>query len=177
MYMNCDNKPKEQRYNITLEFKRSELLYDIESYAYVEGDVMPKDNTHQLHQVLDIAQGENDDLVSRTLNLAHRECVELLYPYTKKEPVDDTTLNDVLTTPNVYTIELSLPTEFSCTSLRLIKQLIHRYMVCKVLWEWMGIVKKESAEYWLAQMEDAKQRIQSSLMFRRGRLRKKQSPF
>lgn len=168
---------KEQRYNITLEFKRSELLYDIESYAYVEGDVMPKENTHQLHQVLDIAQGGNDDLVSRTLNLAHRECVELLYPYTKSEPVDGATLDDVLTTPNVYTIALSLPTEFSCTSLRLIKQLIHRYMVCKVLWEWMGIVKKDSAEYWLAQMEDAKQRIKSSLMFRRGRLRKKQSPF
>jgi hypothetical protein len=171
------NKPQDKRYNITFEFKRCELLYDIESLAYVEGEGLAKDNTSQARKVLDIAQGENENLVSRTLSLAHRECVEMLYPYTKSEVEYNAILNDVLTPLNTYTISLSLPAEFSSTSMQLIKELIHRYMVCKVLWEWMGIVKRDSAEYWLAQMEDAKQRIKSSLMYRRGRLRKKQSPF
>ena len=69
---------------VTLTFKRSALIYDIENYAFVEGDVMHSDNEHAKHQVFDIAQDGNVDRVTRMLNLAYSECVEIMYPYTKE---------------------------------------------------------------------------------------------
>lgn len=70
---------------VSLEFSRKALIYDISNCAYVEGDVMPADDEHSKHQVFDIAEDGNIDRVTRILDLAHAECVEMMYPYTKVE--------------------------------------------------------------------------------------------
>lgn len=69
----------ENRYNSTgltartktvkLLFKRSELLYDIKNYAYVEGDVMQVNTEHDRHQVQDIGETGNIDRVTKCLTL------------------------------------------------------------------------------------------------------------
>ena len=100
----------------TLTFKRKELIYDAENYSFVEGDIMKADDEHARHQVFDIAAEGNIDRVTRVLNLAHAECVEMLFPYTKSEiPDTQTALNDVLTAPEAYDIVLNLPMGFSMT--------------------------------------------------------------
>ncbi len=173
----CEHK-QEQAKPVTLLFKRAELLYDAENYSYVEGDIMKTDNEHARHQVFDIGQEGNIDRVTRVLNLAHSECVEMLYPYTKEDvPDEQEPLDDILIAPEEYVIELLLPDGFSITSVRLLEHLIHEYLVCRVLADWMSITNPGSQRNWEDKLANIKNRIQSTLMSRRGRLRRKLKPF
>ena len=161
----------------TLVFRREELLYDVESYSYVEGDVMKTDDDHARHQVFDVAQDGNENLVTRMLNLAHAECVEALYPFTKKECEDGTELDDGLVEHEEYAIELTLPPGFSHTTLLLLKELIHKYFVVRVLAEWMGITNPGSTANWQARLEETKEKMKNTLTWRTKRLRIRQHPF
>lgn len=82
---------------VKLLFKRSELLYDIKNYAYVEGDVMQVKTEHDRHQVQDIGETGNIDRVTKVLDLAHAESVEALFPYTKQEVEQETEMDDMPT--------------------------------------------------------------------------------
>ncbi len=173
----CEHK-QEQAKPVTLIFKRAELLYDAENYSYVEGDIMKTDNEHTRHQVFDIGQEGNIDRVTRVLNLAHSECVEMLYPYTKEDvPNEQEPLNDILIAPEQYVIELLLPDGFSITTVRLLEHLIHEYLVCRVLADWMSITNPGSQSNWEDKLANIKSRVQSALMSRRGRMRRKLKPF
>lgn len=161
-----------------LTFKRSELVYDAENYSFVEGDVMQADDDHARHQVFDIGQDGNIDRVTRILNLAHTECVEMLYPYTKTEiPDEQEALNDILTAPEEYTIELTLPEGFSLSTVKLLENLIHEYMVYRVLSDWMSITNPGSRANWENKLQDIKYKIQTCLMTRTSRMRRKLKPF
>ena len=132
----------------TLVFLREELLLDIENYTFVTGDIMPVEDEHLKHQVFDVAQDGNEDLATRVLNLAHSECVESLYPYTKTPCIQDEKLDDKLVVPEQYEIELALPKQFSRTTVLLLKELIHDYFVCRVLVEWLGITCPTAQPFW-----------------------------
>lgn len=163
---------------IMLSFKRKELLYDIENYSFVEGDIMKTDNEHAQHQVFDVGQEGNVDRVTRVLNLAHSECVEMLYPYTKEDILDGGgALDDTLKEPEVYDIILSLPNGFSMSTVRLLKDLIHEYLVCRAVADWMSITNPGSQENWEVKLESLKRKMQTSLMSRCGKIRRKLKPF
>lgn len=163
----------ENRYNSTgltartktvkLLFKRSELLYDIKNYAYVEGDVMQVNTEHDRHQVQDIGETGNIDRVTKVLDLAYAESVEALFPYTKQdveqvtemdnmptvvydeEPSDEggdevfTNEKPEETKSQDYEIQLLVPDAYSKTTVTLLVRYIHEYMVCRVLADWMSI--------------------------------------
>ncbi|UWG05589.1 MAG: hypothetical protein [Bacteriophage sp.] len=174
--MSCPEK--EIRTIVMLSFKREELLYDAANYSYVEGDIMKAEVEHARHQVFDIVQDGNVDRVTRVLNLAHSECVEMLFPYTKNEVESDgCALNDILTEPESYDIILSLPKCFSMTTVRLLKDLIHEYLVCRVLEDWMSITNPSSQRNWEEKLESLKTKIKTSLVARRGKVRRKLKPF
>ena len=82
---------------VKLLFKRSELLYDIKNYAYVEGDVMQVKTEHDRHQVQDIGETGNIDRVTKVLDLAYAESVEALFPYTKQEVEQETEMDNMPT--------------------------------------------------------------------------------
>lgn len=162
----------------TLIFKRAELLYDAENYSFVEGDILNEDDEHSRHQVFDIGQSGNVDRVTRVLNLAHSECVEMLYPYTKEEiPDEQEALDDILVAPDDYKIELTLPEGFSLTTFKLLMHLIHEYLVCRVLADWMSITNPKSQANWEDKMHSLKTKIQTSLVSRSGKVRRKLKPF
>lgn len=163
---------------VTLTFKRSELLYDVENYSFVEGDIMSTENIHAKHQVFDVGQSGNVDRVTRVLTLAHSECVEMLYPYTKEEiPDEQEELNDILSEPEEYNILLSLPEGFSLSTVKLLKNLIHEYLVCRVLADWMSITNPASKGNWEDKIASLKQKIQTSLVSRSGKIRRKMKPW
>lgn len=82
---------------VKMTFKREELLYDIRNNAYVEGDVMQAKTEHDRHQVQDIGEDGNIDRVTRLLDLAHAECEEALFPYTKEDVEQETEMDDTPT--------------------------------------------------------------------------------
>lgn len=173
----CDNS-QQQTKPVTLTFKRSELLYDAANYSFVEGDIMKADDEHARHQVFDIAEKGNIDRVTRVLNLSHAECVEMLFPYTKEDIADgQEALNDVLTVPEEYHIVLNLPVGFSLTTVRLLQNLIHEYLVCRVLADWMSITNPNSEANWERKFESLRSKIRTSLVSRTGKVRRKCKPF
>ena len=176
MYPCCNSQ--QQTKPVTLTFKRSELLYDAANYSFVEGDIMKADDEHARHQVFDIAERGNIDRVTRVLNLVHAECVEMLFPYTKEEIADgQEALNDVLTAPEEYHIVLNLPVGFSLTTVRLLQNLIHEYLVCRVLADWMSITNPNSEANWERKFESLRSKIRTSLVSRTGKVRRNCKPF
>lgn len=174
----CCKGIKSKTKSATLIFKRADLLYDAKNYSFVEGDIMKEEDEHSRHQVFDIGETGNIDRVTRVLNLAHSECVEMLYPYTKKEiPDEQEELNNKLTEPEEYRIELTLPNEFSLSTLKLLEHLIHEYMVYKIMADWMSITNPTKTEIWEAKLYEVKERIQTSLLSRRAIIYRKSSPF
>lgn len=164
--------------SVTLVFKRKELLYDVENYSFVEGDIMQAEDEHASHQVFDIGQEGNVDRVTRVLNLTHAECVEMLYPYTKEEISDEhETLDDILVAPEEYHIALTLPEGFSLSTVKLLKHLIHEYLICKVLADWMSITNPSSKANWEEKIMSIRVKIQTSLMSRKGKIKRKLKPF
>lgn len=159
-----------------LGFKRDQLLYDIKNYAYIEGSVMDTGSNHNRHMVQDVGEEGNVDRVTRVLNLTVAKCRELLYPYTKNE-LHRTELNDILREPKVYGIVLSVPTDFSQTTLYLLENLIHEYLVCKAVSDWLSITNPAKAQVWEAKAEDAESEIRVNLHARIARTRRRLRPF
>lgn len=176
MFPCCNSQ--QQTTPVTLTFKRSELLYDATNYSFVEGDIMKADDEHARHQVFDITQKGNIDRVTRVLNLAHAECVEMLYPYTKEEvPEEYSTLDNTLSVPEEYHIVMNLPEGFSFTTVKLLQPMIHEYLVCRVLADWMSITNPSSQANWEEKFRELKMKIQTSLVSRTGKIRRKCQPF
>ena len=78
---------------VRLKFLRSELLYDIKNYAFVEADVMGEERQHGQHVLAEIGEEGNVDRVNRILAVVHAAAVEMLYPYTKVEPQEEVKRN------------------------------------------------------------------------------------
>lgn len=172
-----EEEKKKNRKQVRLTFKRKELIYDVSNYSFVVSDVLPEDAEHARHQIADIAQDGNIDRVTRVLNLAHAEVVEALYPYTKNDVICGTSLDDVLQEPEEYTIALSVPSDFSSTTVNLLEHLIHEYLVYMVLWDWLGITLPASASVWEDKLHALKKKLRSLLMSRTGRIRRKMKPW
>lgn len=172
----CGKEPEHKE--VTLTFKRAELIYDASNYSFVEADIMTEGDECRRHQVFDIGQAGNVDRVTRVLNTAHAECVEMLYPYTKEEiPDGQEALDDVLTEPETYEIRLTLPETFSLTTLRMLEHLIHEYLVCRVLADWMSITNPESEANWQRKFTTIREKIRTALVSRTKMIRRKLSPF
>ncbi len=157
-YMNFCKSSDTEKVGVKLNFSRKELLYDIQNYAYIEGHVMGEENQHAQHTLVDIAEEGNVDRVSRILSLTHAEAVELLYPYTKEEPIGEE-VNDMLEAPDTYVIDMEVPKTMSRTTITLLSRLIHEYMVYKVLHDWLSITNPKAANNWLEKSEQAEKRI------------------
>lgn len=170
----------QRRWPVTIDLKRDELLYDIKNMSYVEGEMMPEQNQgHERHMVQDIAEVGNIDRVSRILELAHAECIEALFPFTKKEIEPITWQNNEPKCEfcNVYTIEMHMPVAFSQTTVTLLRNCIHDYMVDRVLEDWLSITNPPASAKWKEKAEDSMTAMKEAVNFRVGRVRRRQSPF
>ncbi len=171
--------------SVNIVLQRSALIYDVENYSFIEGDIMATDNEHAKHQAFDIAQKGNIDRVTRMLNLAYSECVEMLYPYTKEIVEGKWGLchniivspQGIAYPPEEYNIRLTLPNSFSTTTINLLANLIQEYLVCKVLSDWMSIVNPGSQSNWDNKLNEIKLKISTSLVSRTGKLKRKTNPF
>lgn len=163
--------------HVTINLLRKELLYDISNYSFVEGDIMDVDDEHKRHQTIDVCEDGNIDRVTRVLNLGHSEVVELLYPYTKRECADSETRDNGLESRDVYLVDMYVPETFASSTIELLKNLIHEYLVCRVLADWMSITNPGSKNKWEEKMEDMRGKMRSCVNSRMVRLRRRLSPW
>lgn len=166
---------------MTLVFNKEKLLYDISNYAFVEGELVGEDNEKARHFVIDITQKGNIDRVTSVLSLAYSECIGMLYPFASREipeyaDVVTNTENCILDGEE-YVIVLSLPQGFAMNTVEYVSKLLHEYMVCRVLQDWLDITFPDSAAKWAVKMEDIRSKLRAALLARRRAIRRKFSPF
>lgn len=162
---------------VTLTFIRSELLFDVQSYAYVEADTMDEARVHSQHQTFDIAEDGNRELCSRIISLVLAKCTELLYPFSKKSVEDTEVRTDQLAEPERYTIGLLVPDSFSKTTADYLEQLIHNLIVWRILANWLATTKPEAAAAWAKKADEVEGEILSAKSIRMKKVRRKISPF
>lgn len=160
-----------------LVFLRDELLYDAANAAFVAGDVMQVQDEHQRHQAIDIIQDGSVDRVTRVLNLAMAACREALYPFTRNDVGDYETRDDVLEEVEEYVIHMEVPPTFSKTTLTLLEQLIHEFLVARVLADWMSQTNPAAEATWKKKAEDALTDIHRAKNHRTGKTRRRLHPF
>lgn len=159
-----------------MKFKRQQLLYDINNYAYIESDLIGDDNQHAKHVTADIGAEGNIDRVSRILSLVHCQVIEKLYPWTKRAPVTEE-ISDELEEPDEYVIELTVPEWVSRTTLQLLSRLIHEYMVYRALSDWLSISNAKASANWLMKANEAASEIERTKIKHRHALMRKIGPF
>lgn len=151
---------------VRLKFLRKELLYDIKNYAFVEADVMGEEKQHAQHVLAEIGEEGNVDRVSRILAVVHTAVIEMLFPYTKAEPIEEE-IDNCLHAPEDYFVELNVPNTMSRTTLHHLSRLIHEYMVYCVLADWLSITNPQAAANWSAKAEAIKKEIEEVKNLRR----------
>ncbi|MDE6346433.1 MAG: hypothetical protein K2L55_07180 [Muribaculaceae bacterium] len=174
---NTDAGDSKTTKNVTLVFHREQLLYAIKNYAYIEGHVWGEENQHAQHTLVEIGEEGNVDRVDRILGVAHAAAVEMLYPYTKQEPIDDEVICDNMRTPEDYKIVMTIPATMSRTTLRLLNRLIHEFMVSRVMHDWLSITHPEAAPNWREKASEAQEEINSIKHTRTGVMRRPSRPF
>ncbi len=162
----------------TLEFQRNAVLADVKKYAYVEGDIMKAEREHDRHQVFDIAEECGGiERVNRVMKLTYHEAVEMLYPYTVEELTEDVELDDAMVAPEAYVIHLSLPREFSATTISYLSVLLHEYFVYRIMEDWMSITNPTAQQRWLEKCESTKSKVTGALCVRGKFVHRRMTPF
>ena len=115
--------------------------------------------------------------VRRFITEAFAECVEMLYPYSKGEIEADDEVDNSLVDDETLDMMLTFPKGFSWTTVWLIKTQLHEYIVCRVLAEWLGMTFPAGMGIWHEKAAIAKTKIQTSLLSRANKVRRKLKPF
>ncbi len=136
-----------------------------------------EENQHAQHTLVEIGEEGNVDRVNRILGVVHAAAVEMLYPYTKQEPIDDEVICDRMWTPEDYEIVMKVPATMSRTTLHLLNKLIHEFMVARVIYDWLSITHPEAARNWLEKALEAQEEVNSIKNSRTGVLRRPSHPF
>lgn len=158
-------------------FDREQLLYDIRNYAYIEGHVWGEENQHAQHVLVEVGEEGNVDRVNRILGVVHAAAIEMLYPFTKQEAIEDEVINDRMWVPKEYRIEMTVPATMSRTTSHLLSRLIHEFMVARVIYDWLSITHPEASRNWLEKALEAEEEINSIKHTRTGVLRRPSHPF
>ncbi len=165
-----DNGENAGKRLVVIILKREHLLYDIENNCYVEGHIMTEAHDEIRHTVQDVGEEGNVDRVTRTLDLAHADIVERLYPFTQRK-INHPVIDDKLREKPVYGIFLNVPETFSQTTLNFLGKLIHELLVCTATADWMSITNPPKEAVWKSKAEEVIQRINQIKSFRKGRTR------
>ncbi len=171
--MSCCVEQESATLKVTLTFLREQLLYDIRNYAYVESHVMQPDTEHAKHLVADVGEDGNADRVTRVLDLGVSMCREMLYPWAKRE-IEKTELDDTFAERKQYQIVMNVPSTMSQTTLTFVERLIHEYLVCRGVADWLSITNPQKSETWLAKAAEAESEIRTAIHSRMERTRTRQ---
>lgn len=173
---NAESESTESKRTVRLKFLRTELLYDIKNYAYIEGDVLGEEKQHAQHVLVEVGETGNVDRVTRILAVVHAAVIEMLYPWTKTEALEEE-IDDKQFAPDDYVVELHVPEDVSRTTMHLLSRLIHEYMVYRVLADWLSITNPQAAANWAAKAEATASEIAKAKSTHKGVFTRKSHPW
>lgn len=170
-----------------MEMQKSELVYDIKNTAYSFADSISSNvkDSHELHNVYDVAEDGNRDRLARILDSSVEDCVDLLFRFTKNQMngggFDSNEWEECVGSPtneeDAYYLAMVVPEDFSKTSVHSMTVYIHDYIVYQSLYEWMVLVYPDGADRFKLLAEEKKQKIKDASNRSAGRARIRLHPF
>ena len=115
---------------------------------------------------------EDQEFFEEHFELAHAECVEMLFPYAMKEITDSEEVKD-----DGYSIVITVSKEMSQTTVSLVERQINEYIVSRLIAEWMMVCNIDSHSYWLERYTSIRKQINRTLLSRMKPLRRTSRPF
>ena len=162
---------------VTMNINVAQILYEIQNNSHIIAEQTLNNENDNFERAANMQPTEENELqlINRYINIALAECTEMLFPYTKEEIVDsDINCN---TGADVYSMALTLPNDFSMTTVTLLRNLIPEYVVCRALANWMSVANPAIQEIWGIKCREVKNKIQSALLSRVGKMKRRLKPF
>ncbi|MDE7347533.1 MAG: hypothetical protein K2N48_12450 [Muribaculaceae bacterium] len=132
-----------------LNIKSCEVLADIRSAAWLEQELHPEADRHRRHQMADICETDNLELVWRVLGTA---IAEIQLELTKiLQPAKDVDEDNDLRCPREWRFSFlfRLPTQ----TLEYIREKIHEYLVAKVMADRTAVIIPSASKTWQQRAE------------------------
>ena len=172
MKCGCDCRCNQKR--IVVELLKEELYGDIESAAYIYADSLPvdeKEGGHEKHNIYDIIQEGNIQTTARLLDQAIEDCKETLFALTKHKlhgSEFDTNEWRIMTGSPVndqdaYYLAMIVPDDIPDGTAHTLMTYAHKYIVNKVLEQYLIIVHPDGAERFAALALDAEERMERAV--------------
>lgn len=169
---------KDETIKVTIKLSVSELLYDIKSRAFLQGDANKGEDTHKAHPLQDIGDSANKDVLLRYISVAIEDCNQLLYAYLTEEVNHDIEILNAPEEPESgeYVFELEMPHAMSKSGLQQLTSQLHEYVVSRVIYEWCAIAFPEGYALWKDRADNYRHQIKIMHNRRRIPVRLRKNP-
>lgn len=162
--------------NHTIKLSVSELFFDAQNKAYL--NVRGTDAATQQAAYMRLTEDESEsEQFYRSLSTAIAECVEALYPYTKMLCEDNGETSNAISRDSEYEVSLAFNDTLSKTTMTLITNLMHDYIVYRALADWFDLTAPGGGIAWHSRADAAMEQMRIRLHARCGRVRRTLSPF
>jgi hypothetical protein len=145
--------------SVTIPFSKEKVLYDVSQTAYVIADSVEKTNAHQLHQLTDITQEGNIDIVNNTLSIAFSELQLLMGKNLREEEK-----------PQPLTLYLSVSDNFVTPHHNLLSDAGHYYLVWRILYDFCQLSYPDYIPVCGERIESYKKLIRDAVKYPSGKI-------
>lgn len=159
----CDHNSEENKIHQLLIFKREELMFHVVNKLHIIKEKLESENPGISPIIEDIDDEHYGDEATRSANLAYQEAVDAVYSLTKVPVEHDGTLDNTYGEPRSYVMAMKLPADFSKGTVALLKNLIHDFIVARVIEDWFKLVLPERVDEWRIEGDRLKSKISEAL--------------
>lgn len=147
--------PQKPRKRVTLSCGREELLYDIKQICYVSGDVLQDEMQDAKHQIQDVVEDGNVDLITRRLDEVHAEIEDIFCNDNNEYIEDGIKVDDKMGESSSYEITLCMDESTRISAVKLLQKYYHSLMVARVVMWWFMLVHpdEKKLEPWVMRCE------------------------
>lgn len=151
-------------YNIKRNGSKAALIHFVEpivnemaNMVWLQVDVAEENKEDgkeiNLHQYVDLAQGDNLTMTKNMLRNAHSQCENLLEGLLLPFDADFLTMDNMHSEEECYTTEIRVPAHMRPSDVELIAYTMHYYMIHYALAKWAATVAPQYREYWVEEMQ------------------------
>lgn len=139
---------------ITLAFKKSEILYDVENASYLVGNSRSDgSNFEQVSNIQNSGEGEDMNFILRSIDSAFGKAKTILSRFINESAT--TVINTLIGDSGDLSIALKVMDAFNEASTDILKSSIHEYIVASCLEDWFANMKSEDVTIYQNRKKDA----------------------
>lgn len=150
---------------MTITYKVESLYADISTICVQARRAAVTANDRDTHDVEDVLDDGNRELIMNTMSRLMYEAMNILYPFCKT-PIEKTCLEDEEGEPEAYVVVLDFPYERSATEVEEVKACIHGYVTYKCAAEWLALTLPDTKQWEICEQraQDIREQLTTALV-------------